>query len=371
MLDMIARWIHPQKADATAPRGCAPAPVVSESRRTPPTRSGTGVTSGPLVVDIKGNSLDDGPGIRTVVFLKGCPLECVWCHNPETRSAKLQLSFTAPDCLGCASCVAACPESAIALDRPERIDRASCTLCGDCAAACPARALSLVGRSMTVEAVVAAVVKDKPFFDASGGGLTLSGGEPTQHMAFAAAILRTVREEGVHTLVETCGLFSLDRFLSEMLPWLDSVYFDLKLIEPGAHRRFCGVSNEVILTNFARLHALSGEMGFELLPRTPLVPGITAAPENLEGIATYLEGLGVNEARLLPYNPTWQDKVAQLGATTPASDTALPTTWMPAAEVEACADIFERHGINVREGRGRERMEPSRRSNRRTVDGHR
>jgi len=302
---------------------------------------------GPLVVDIKGNSLDDGPGIRTVIFLKGCPLTCVWCHNPETRSPHLELAFSAANCVDCGACVASCPEDAIDRSRAERIDRARCTVCGKCAESCPSRALRVVGRVMSVDEVVASVLRDKPFFDASGGGLTLSGGEPTQHMDFAGAVLRALKKHGVHTLVETCGLFSFERFRSAMVPWLDTIYFDLKLFDAGAHRRYCGVSNELILDNFARLHALSLELDFELLPRIPLIPGITAERTNLDGIAAYLRALGVRRARLLPFNPTWHDKATQLGR--PTVDVALPAEWMPQAAVDACTAVFEHHGIDVSE----------------------
>jgi pyruvate formate lyase activating enzyme len=205
----------------------------------------------------------------------------------------------------------------------------------------------MVGHAMSVDEVVASVLRDKPFFDASGGGVTLSGGEPTQHMDFAGAVLRELKRHGVHTLVETCGLFSFERFRDAMLPWLDTIYFDLKLFDAEAHRRYCGVSNELILDNFARLRTLSVELGFELLARTPLIPGITAEPRNLEGIASYLQALGVRRARLLPYNPTWGDKATQLGR--PAADDVAPAAWMPRAAVEACSAVFERHGIEVHE----------------------
>lgn len=349
-LAAISKWAYRRAARAA---DSAPLPAGGDAgngpvrRERPPRRADQRQPRLPLIVDIKGNSLDDGRGIRTVIFFKGCPLSCVWCHNPETLSPLPELAFAAAECVGCATCVGACPETALSLARPERVDRARCTLCGDCAEVCPARALTMVGREMTPEEVVARVLVDRPFFAASGGGVTLSGGEPTLHMEFTSAVLRGLQAAGVHTLVETCGLFSMERFAAELLPWIDTIYFDLKLMDPNRHRALCGVSNEVILANFAALAARARDGAFEILPRTPLIGGITATPANLEAIASFLERLGVRQARLLPYNPIWRDKTQRLGGTVRPGAGELPSTWMPWSEVAACNAVFERHGISV------------------------
>ncbi len=349
MLGTLTRWIRSHTADVTLPGIRAAAPAVTHAFRPHPTGAPAHPPHGPLVVDIKGNSLDDGPGIRTVVFLKGCPLACVWCHNPECRSPLPELAFAAAQCIECRTCVDACSDAAIVFDECNRVDRTRCTLCGRCAEVCPAQALSMLGGEMTVEAIAAEALKDKPFFDASGGGVTVSGGEPTLHMGFLSELLEAMKLHGLHTLVETCGLFSFDRFVEQILPWVDSIYFDLKLFDPALHQRFCGVSNERILDNFTRLHAMSPAQGFEVLPRVPLVPGITATRENLELISAFLHDLGVRAARLLPYNPTWRDKEQRLGCAGPASALALPMTWMPGAEVAECARIFTQRDISVDE----------------------
>lgn len=263
----------------------------------------------PLILRIKGNSLDDGPGIRSVLFFKGCPLRCAWCHNPESQRTEPELSFDGESCVGCGRCEQVCPRKAIRLRKPERIDRNKCDDCFACADACPGGALERVGTPATVEEVVEAVLVDKPFFDASGGGVTLSGGEPTLHLEFAGRIARALKGAGVHVLLETCGHFRWDAFERNLLPWLDEVYFDVKLVDPGEHRRWCGVGNELILENLAKLVDSSVPM----LPRVPLVPGVTDAEENLRAISSLFQGLGLRRVALLPYNPTWHGKARALG----------------------------------------------------------
>ncbi len=166
----------------------------------------------PLVADIKRNSLDDGPGIRSVVFFKGCPLRCVWCHNPECTAAGPELMFNQETCIGCKSCAEVCPENAIGEDGPAAIDRKACTLCGDCVDECPSGALSLIGIYYPAGELVDTLLRDKPFYDNSGGGVTLSGGEPTVIMDYTAEVARKLKEAGVHVLIETCGDFDWARF---------------------------------------------------------------------------------------------------------------------------------------------------------------
>ncbi|MFW6113673.1 MAG: glycyl-radical enzyme activating protein, partial [Actinomycetota bacterium] len=204
----------------------------------------------PLILDIKGNSLDDGPGIRTVIFFKGCPLSCVWCHNPESKRTGPEISFDAGECIGCDSCIGVCERGALSRSNPVFIDRDKCDLCMRCVDECPAQALSSVGRSMMVEGIVEEVEKDLPFFKTSGGGVTLSGGEPTLFMDFASRLLRLLKSLSVHTLVETCGYFDYLDFKTSLYPYLDLIYYDLKLYDPEEHRKYCGVPNKKILENF-------------------------------------------------------------------------------------------------------------------------
>jgi pyruvate formate lyase activating enzyme len=291
----------------------------------------------PLVAELKGNSLDDGPGIRSVVFLKGCPLDCDWCHNPETKRIGVELGFDASACIGARDCLAACPLGALDPSLASFVDRDTCDTCGRCVEVCPSGALRLVGRERPVEDVMAELARYEPFHRASGGGLTLSGGEATLHPQYCGSLLREARARGIHTLLETCGHFVWDRVRTHMLPWLDEVYVDVKLMDPGLHRRHCGTDNRVILDNVAALVAFSGAGGPTVLPRVPLVPGITATDENLTAIASFLRALGVSRVSLLAYNPLWHDKAATVGVVPAFAGEG----WMSREDDERCRAHFD------------------------------
>ncbi len=294
----------------------------------------------PLIVEVKGNSLDDGPGIRTVVFFKGCPLSCVWCHNPECMRPGLELAYDARECVGCDACVSSCPLRALSRDNPGFVDRWKCDLCMACVDACPSGALSRVGKAMAVEEIVEAVRRDLPFFRTSGGGVTLSGGEPTMYMDFSSRLLKELKKEGIDTLLETCGQFDHARFIKELYPHLDHIYFDLKLHDPGEHRRYCGVSNDRILDNFARLYRAALDGGVPVLPRIPLVPGITARPRNLEALARFLAEHGARRVALMDYNPLWVEKGAKVGTDNPHARDESMRTFMNREEAARCRAAF-------------------------------
>ena len=301
----------------------------------------------PLILDIKGNSLDDGPGIRAVIFFKGCPLSCAWCHNPESRKAGPEIAFDAKKCIGCGACREACPERALSEENPCYIDRGRCTLCFACVQECPSGALERVGGEMSVQDILNKVLPDKPFFDVSGGGVTLSGGEPTLFMGFVSGLLEALRQEKIHTLIETCGQFDMERFMAMIYPHTDAIYFDLKIMDPALHKTFCGVTNDRILANFARLARQAAEDHKEVLPRTPLIPGITDTGENIRGIARFLQGLGVKRADLLAYNPLWHDKSDKLGIHDPYRSSPGMTTFSDRAVLERCREIFGQAGIST------------------------
>lgn len=294
----------------------------------------------PLIFEIKPNSLDDGPGIRTVVFFKGCPLSCVWCHNPEGRSADLEIAFEAGKCIACDSCLGVCPEDALARSNPFYIDRLRCTLCSECLKACPSGALTEIGREYSVVEIVETVARDRPFFADSGGGVTLSGGEPTMFVGFSAKLAEALRDKGIPVLLETCGLFNFDSFAKLLYPHLDLIYFDLKIIDEQAHRRYCGASNETILRNLVSLSRLKGEGGIDFLPRIPLVPGLTDGEENLAAIAGFLRSNDIRRVALLPYNPLWGPKSAKVGRGAPAIEGAELGRWMPDEELARCRSYF-------------------------------
>jgi|LSQX01.2.fsa_nt_gb pyruvate formate lyase activating enzyme len=295
----------------------------------------------PLIFEIKGNSLDDGPGIRTVVFFKGCPLSCVWCHNPESKRPFAELSFDPKECIACDSCLDACVNGALSRDNPCFIDRQLCKLCFDCVNVCPTGALSRIGNPMNIEEIVRIVSKDKPFYKVSGGGVTLSGGEATLYMEFAGQLLKALKAEGIHTLLETCGFFAIDKFEELLLPYIDIIYYDLKIFDSDDHKTYCGVPNQRILSNFLRLHALSRTHGFEIIPRVPLIPGITDSEDNITAIAYFLKSHGVEKYELLAYNPLWHDKAANLGNEPVREGDQTLRNWMSVEKHKRCEEIFQ------------------------------
>lgn len=308
------------------------------------------MTGQPLVTDFKGNSLEDGPGIRSVVFFKGCPLSCFWCQNPETQQAAAELWWEPERCMQDRSCMAVCPEGAISPANPFFVDRQRCNGCFRCVDACPSTALRRAGQAFDVEEIVQRLLPYRAYCEATGGGVTLSGGEPTRVPGFVGELLKRLKGEGIHTLLQTCGLFPLAVFESELLPWLDAIHFDLKLMDPVLHRTHCGVANEVILENFVALLERSRTMGFDLLPRTPLIPGITDTEENLHAIAGFLRGLGVEQTVLLPNNPVWLEKRPHLGlAITEALDARLGTFHEP-EHLETLKKLFSDYGIHAKPG---------------------
>ncbi|HOD70277.1 MAG TPA: glycyl-radical enzyme activating protein [Deltaproteobacteria bacterium] len=293
-----------------------------------------------LIFEVKGNSLDDGPGIRTVVFFKGCPLNCVWCHNPESKKAQVEISFDREKCIGCGSCLAACPENALDKAETSFIDRKRCTLCMECTRACPSGALSQVGRYLHIDELMAEIEKDIPFFRASAGGITLSGGEPSLYMDFSSNLLQRAKLKEIHTLVETCGFFDYRKFMEALYPFLDTIYYDIKIFDPTEHKRLCGAPNEKILENFKLLAAECSRDGKELLPRIPLIPGTTATSENLTSIARFLKESGSARVELLSYNPLWLSKLSLLGQSAPCGSVSSPGEWMPVSQVEQCRKLF-------------------------------
>lgn len=298
----------------------------------------------PLVLDIKYNALDDGPGIRSVLFFKGCLLSCDWCHNPESISRKPEISYDAAACIGwddCgARCNTACPSQAIVIDNQQRINRVDCSLCYQCVDACPSEAISRVGDPWSVDEVYKKLMKYKPFYDTSGGGVTLSGGEPTLHMEYISQLLQKLKAAGVHTLLQTCGLFPFDKFMQQVFPWLDTIYFDLKIFDNKKHRQYCGTNNDIILSNFKKLHQHHQQGEIELLARTPLVPGITDDTDNLQAISLFLDDCNAQQRELVKYNPIWKDKRAKLGYEAATELAPELTSWMSDERYQECEKIY-------------------------------
>ena len=270
-----------------------------------------------LIFDIKRDCSEDGPGIRTTVFFKGCPLACVWCHNPEGISAKPAISFSSERCrpLECGgyACLAVCPANVPGMDlenKKVRIDHDSCTRCDKCFEVCVPGALEPVGTWWSAEELVRKVLIDKAVFDSTGGGVTLSGGEPTLQMEFLHRFLVALKQENINTGLETSGMFPLKPFQTEILPYLDFIYFDLKLIHPEDSLKFTGSSNEKIFENFLYLNS---HAAIPVIARVPLIPDITATENNLRGISQFFQSCDVTACSLMPYNPLWRDKALKNG----------------------------------------------------------
>lgn len=288
----------------------------------------------PLIFDIKGQAMDDGPGLRTTVFFKGCQLRCRWCQNLESIETGMEIGFYAADCIRCGDCVAACTQGAISLDNPARIDRRRCDRCGDCVTVCPGRGLRRIGEYYPVEALLERILRGRVFFEVSGGGVTLSGGEPTLHLDYVSHLLKGLKQEGIHTAIQTNGFFRWRDFAGKVLDYLDLIMLDVKLSDPQEHLEYTGQSNVIILENLARLVKVRPQA---VLPRVPLVPGLTATVPNLRAISRLLQDLGVSRCSLLPYNPTGFGKAGHLGKQVLPH---LPRHFMTPVEEQQCREIF-------------------------------
>lgn len=263
-----------------------------------------------MIFDIQHFCVDDGPGIRTTVFMKGCPLRCLWCHNPEGMKRMRQVSFDPDKCTLCGRCAAECDHHGHSVtERGHEVDRSCCVACGSCAEACPAEALRIYGREMTVEEVLEDVLGDRPFYDNSGGGITLSGGEPFSQSEFAVELLRQAKKQGMHTCVETCGFCSLE-ILKEAAAYTDLFLFDVKETDRELHKKYTGVYNDQILENLQYL----SDAGKDVILRCPVIPGCNDREEHFRKIAELASALDtVQEIHLEPYHPFGLDKYSQLG----------------------------------------------------------
>jgi len=271
-------------------------------------------TERPLIVDIKRNSTKDGPGIRSVVFFKGCPMACIFCHNPECQSREKEIAFLERDCIHCGRCETSCPQKAVDLNDPKRVKRDLCSLCGKCAEKCPGKGLTVIGSYFSPGELADICLRDLPFYEHSGGGVTLSGGECTLYPDFLEALLVKLKSKKVHIILETCGYFNYEVFKEKMLPYTDLVYYDIKFADPVVHNKYTGKSNELILDN---LYHILKEERIDVNPRIPLIPHITATKDNLTGIVKLLYGMGAKKVSLIPYNPMGSDMYRALGRPIP------------------------------------------------------
>ena len=264
-----------------------------------------------LIFDVKRYAINDGPGIRVVIFFKGCNLQCAWCHNPEGISGKVEKMFTPAKCIRCGTCVEACPEKAITLT-PEGIitNGDLCTVCGKCAEVCPTKAIEMSGKQMTVSEIMEVIEKERIFFDQSGGGVTFSGGEPLVHTKILIELLDECGKRGIHRAVDTAGNVSTEIIL-EVARRTDLFLYDIKMMDLGSHMEWTKAGNAKILAN---LKALS-ENGAQIIIRIPLIGGVNDTDQNIEQTAAFIAGLAGDkkEVHLLPYHSIAQHKYSKLG----------------------------------------------------------
>ena len=288
-----------------------------------------------IIGDIGRHAVHDGPGIRTTVFFKGCPLHCPWCHNPELIEPTPEIAYHPHRCIGCGDCRKVCPEEAVTWGGHGRIDRDRCTGCGLCAQACPALAIQIVGRRYTVPELTEILLRDRRFYETSGGGVTLSGGEPGLHLEFVGPLLKSLGAEGIHTAIQTAGIFPWKEFEAGCLQSVDLILYDLKIADPALHRRIIGGEPSLILENLARIMAARPDA---LVVRIPLIPGYTATADNLAALARILGDMGVRRCSVLSYHPMGRSKAESVGRTW---DPGLPDTPMGRKERNIWKGFFE------------------------------
>jgi len=295
-----------------------------------------------IIFDVQNYAIYDGPGIRTIIFLKGCPLTCDWCQNPESQKLLPEMSYFKDKCQLCEICVNACPNNALQLLNGEiKRDKALCTTCGICSEMCPNLVMEIVGRNISVEELVEIVVRDKPFYDNSGGGATISGGEPTLQINFLLELLKELKKQGIHTAIETCGYFNED-LICELVKYVDLFLFDIKLIDNEKHKEFTGVLNEKILENFSKIFSKVGNE--RINPRIPLIPGVNTDLSAIQQIIIFLQRINYNgQIHLMPYNKLTKTKYEKVGM----GDIYKDRGDLTAEALKKIARLFEQHSYEV------------------------
>ena len=297
------------------------------------------------VFNIQRYSIDDGPGIRTTVFLKGCPLRCLWCSNPESQNPKPEILYRYTSCKSCGTCVQTCPNGAITLredageDGGIEIDRSKCVVCGECVKVCVPEALNISGEVMTIDDVMKVIKRDAVYYETSGGGVTCSGGEILTQADFVAELFKQCKEKNIHTNADTSG-FGSSEGLKKILEYSDLVFFDLKVLDPEKHKEMIGVDNDLILENFK----IVAESGIETVVRFPLIPGYNDSQEDLQAIADLVKEYGPHmTVNILPYHEYGANKYPGVGMKYPLEGLKENTP----ENIEIARVVFASAGLNV------------------------
>lgn len=295
-----------------------------------------------IIFNIQRYSIHDGPGIRTLIFFKGCPLRCLWCSNPESQKSSPEILFSKTKCIGCGKCAEVCPKNAIIKSTDKRINRDICDLCLKCVETCYAEALENAGKKMTIEEIIKEIEKDRPFYEKSGGGITVSGGEPLMQPKFLKELLKICKERNINTAIETCGYVKWPIF-KEVLEFVDLVLMDLKHMDSRSHEKLTGKKNEIILENIKNIAKLKKPM----IIRFPLIPTYNDSIENIRKIGEFVKNLGgVDEINIIPFHRFGESKYEKLDREWTISDIKPPTQ----EYLEEIKKLLENYGLKVKIG---------------------
>lgn len=295
-----------------------------------------------LIFNIQKFSVHDGPGIRTTVFFKGCPLRCLWCHNPESQNTKKEMLYDRDKCVLCGTCEKVCPKKAIKIENDVlTTDMNKCDFCGECVINCMYGAREIVGKEYTVDEVMKVVLRDKIFYDESGGGVTVSGGEPLMQIDFVEELLKRLKEENVHTAVDTSGAISFE-ILERAAKYTDLFLFDLKVMDDEKHIEYIGTSNKNIIENLKKLAKIHNNINI----RMPIIEGVNADVSHIEKVLELIEGLNIKKVNLLPYHDIAKHKYKKLGRTYEEAKMSKPSD----EKMNSFKDMFAKRGYEVKIG---------------------